>query len=99
MPERVALDDMTVAMAASHELFSVDESADAAEVEAVMRERKVRRVPVIDRQGFPLGVVTLADLLREATRDPPYGVGVRDVVAVLSAIGEPMRPRAHESIG
>ncbi len=96
--ERVPLSELRVAAAASHELFAVAESADASEIEAVMRDRKVRRVPVIDRQGFPVGVVSLADLVREASQDV-HAVGARGILSTLAAIGEPYERRAHESVG
>lgn len=53
-------------------------SPDATEDDAlrVMRERAVRRIPVVD-QGRPVGILSLGDLARE--RDP------RSVLADISA--------------
>jgi CBS domain-containing protein len=46
------------------ELVTVGEASDVYETAELMRDRGVRRVPVVDDQGGLLGIVTLDDLLR-----------------------------------
>jgi len=46
------------------ELVTVGEGNDVYETAELMRDRGVRRVPVVDDQGGLLGIVTLDDLLK-----------------------------------
>jgi CBS domain-containing protein len=46
------------------ELVTVGEGNDVYETAELMRDRGVRRTPVVDDQGGLLGIVTLDDLLR-----------------------------------
>lgn len=39
-----------------------------AHAEQVMSDRQIHRVPVIDQQGAPIGVLSVSDLAREAAR-------------------------------
>jgi len=39
------------------------------EAERIMREARIRRLPVVDEQGGLIGMITLADLAREAARE------------------------------
>lgn len=68
------------------ELMSTDVScctptSNAEEVERIMAERQVRRVPVIDEGGCCIGVVAQADLARAASD--------RDVGRTVEKISEP----------
>ena len=40
-----------------------------ADVEVQLRQSKLRRLPVIDHDGALTGIITLADLAREAARE------------------------------
>jgi CBS domain-containing protein len=40
-----------------------------ARAEAIMREARIRRLPVVDESGRLLGVLSLADIAHEATRE------------------------------
>jgi CBS domain-containing protein len=46
------------------ELVTVGEANDVYETAELMRDRGVRRTPVVDDQGGLVGIVTLDDLLR-----------------------------------
>jgi CBS domain-containing protein len=48
----------------SRSVQSVHPDTDLKEVEAIMRDRKVRRVPVVDEQMRLKGFIALADLAR-----------------------------------
>jgi CBS-domain-containing membrane protein len=63
-------------------------------VEALMRDNHVRRVPIIDREARPIGVVALDDLARLADRAKRSGVD-RELVETLAAIARP-RPGLSE---
>jgi CBS domain-containing protein len=65
---------------------------DAIEmVEAVMRENQIRRVPVVDTDGRPIGLIAMNDLARLASRAKKSGVD-REVVRTLAAV---CQPRGH----
>ncbi|MGZ9038754.1 MAG: CBS domain-containing protein [Burkholderiales bacterium] len=54
---------LTVGDVVSTELFSVRESDSVSEVLRLMRERGVRRVPVLTRSGALAGLLTIDDIL------------------------------------
>lgn len=65
--------------------------SDIRDVEQIMAERQVRRVPVLDDQDRCVGMIAQADLARE-TR----AVGNREVGRVVESISEPTDgPRAE----
>ncbi len=68
--------------------------SDLEEVERIMAERQVRRVPVIDGQGCCVGMIAQADLARSrATSD-------RDVGRVVEQVSEPTGgARAEAQVG
>ncbi|MER6677203.1 CBS domain-containing protein [Streptomyces sp. NPDC000983] len=63
----------TVVDACSDEMITVSPGDDLDRAVAVMREHAVRRVPVVDRQQHPVGLVSLGDLAIE--RDPGSALG------------------------
>lgn len=66
-------DRTTVAQACSEDLVTVGPDDDLILAVQVMREHSVRRVPVVDRESHPVGIVALADLAME--RDPGSALG------------------------
>jgi CBS domain-containing protein len=63
-----------------------------AHAETIMAEGRVRRLPVVDDSGQVVGLVSLADLAREAARqhaseDP--AITQAEIGAVLAIISEP----------
>jgi CBS domain-containing protein len=65
-----------------------DQSVEAAEV--TMRAHQVRRVPVVDAEGRPVGVLSLNDLARHAGHHRG-DVDVDDFVSTFAAICEPAK--------
>jgi CBS domain-containing protein len=62
--------------------------------EKIMRASHVRRLPVVDEGHALLGMVSLADLAREAAREresPRQGITENEVCGTLAAICEPAR--------
>ena len=66
------------------------------DVERLMSERQLRRVPVVDDAGRCLGVIAQADLARVA--EQKGGVSDREVARVVERISEPM-PRSGRMTG
>ena len=65
---------------------------DVKTAERLMRDNQVRRVPVIDRDGHLLGLMTVNDLARKAASDRHLSspqVGEAGVVTTLAAIATP----------
>jgi CBS domain-containing protein len=71
-------------MTASPVCCSVD--ADVREVEKLMSDRQVRRVPVVDADNRVVGIISQADLARAAFR---ARVSDQEVAIVVEAISEP----------
>lgn len=57
---------------------------DLDRVEELMAREQIRRVPVVDSQGRPVGVIAQADLARAL-----HAVGRKDFGKVLERISEP----------
>jgi CBS-domain-containing membrane protein len=63
-----------------------------AEAERVMREARIRRLPVVDEQGALIGMISLADLAREAAHEQKQvgqEITETEVGDTLAAICEP----------
>jgi CBS domain-containing protein len=89
------LGDLVVQEAASTDVTTVQEDDDIDAVHKAMRERRVRRVPVIDGDQGLVGMVSINDLSRAAADDDEESVKLRQVATTLAKISEPTpRPRA-----
>lgn len=83
------LHELRVSDAMSRQLESCRPGDPIADAEKVMRQARIRRLPVVDEQGSLLGIITLADLAREAAR-----AGMeKEVGDTLAAICEPLVQR------
>lgn len=79
------------------EVMSADPSCcrpedDVAEVERIMAERQVRRVPVVDRRACCVGMVAQADLARQ-----DRAVSDREVGRVVERVSEPTKSARREA--
>jgi CBS-domain-containing membrane protein len=84
-----ALQDLRVSEAMSKALRTCRPSDSLAQAERIMREARVRRLPVVNGDGALLGMVCLADLAREAVREhalPRKEVTETDIGNTLAAI-------------
>jgi CBS domain-containing protein len=84
---------LNVATAMSRSLHSCfpDDSLEAAE--QLMRKNQIRRLPVVDRGGKLVGILSLADIVREAQRERARGqqeVAPNEVTHTLANICEPV---------
>lgn len=80
------------------EVMSADPSCcaltdDVEDVERVMTERQVRRVPVIDAEGRCVGIVAQADLARRVGAQ----LGMREVARVIERVSEPSANARREA--
>jgi CBS domain-containing protein len=82
---------VTTAMA--RQVVAVHGQDAIASAEALMREHQVRRLPVLDAEQRPIGLLSLNDLTRAAARSHRSGAE-HDVVSTLSAICQPRRGSA-----
>jgi len=82
------LHDIAVASAMSTTLVTCGPGDSIEGVESVMRESRVRRVPVVDADGYLVGVVSLNDLARLVGRAHKSPLD-RTLVQTLAAVGEP----------
>jgi CBS-domain-containing membrane protein len=92
------LRELKIADAMSHDIRVCQIDDRPEDVELLMREQRIRRVPVIDSNGALIGIVSLADLAR-AAHDRAAFAGIDDAVSeaavahTLAAICEPGSPR------
>ena len=63
------LGEMQVSSAMSRQLFSCRPEDSLAKAEEIMRTNRIRRLPVIDADRHLVGILSLDDIAREATRE------------------------------
>jgi CBS domain-containing protein len=85
------LHDIPVETAMARQVIAVHANDAVEQVETLMQQHQIRRVPVLDDEGRPAGVVSMNDLARLAARQPNSSAN-RSLVKTLAAICEP-RPR------
>lgn len=76
-------------MTASPKCCSADD--DLRDVEQVMVDHQVRRVPIVDANGLCVGIVSQADIARGT--QGRNQISEREVAVVVERISEPKRPR------
>ncbi len=86
------LRDLKIADAMSREIRVAKADDRPEDLELLMREQQIRRVPVTDSSGALVGIVSLADLALAARE--PGDVAEDDVAHTLAAICQPGAPRA-----
>ena len=83
------------AIADQHQVYVCQPDDSLAEAEELMRRARVRRLPVINSDGSLAGVISLADLAREAARQqelPDKQISCSEVHATLADICAPAVP-------
>lgn len=88
------LHELCVADTMTKQVKSCRARDSVAEAEKIMSEARIRRLPVVSDEGALLGVITLADLAREATRElksAKQDVTETEVRDTLAAICRPTR--------
>ncbi len=69
MAENVSLDDVTVRDTMSDQLITADEDDDLLSTLMKMREKGVRRLPVVDAKGALVGILTADDVIGLVARE------------------------------
>jgi len=94
-----------VSEAMSRDLRACDADDDVSDAEGMMRAYQVRRIPVVDREQRPIGMLSLADIVRATDRTrgrAPAEVAPSEVAGTLADIcaaapreAKRPAPRAH----
>jgi len=90
-----ALRDLSVGDAMAKEVRVCHSNDTLAVAERTMRDAQIRRLPVVDDTGALLGMISLADLAREAARERSSHhrkVTETEIGDTLAAICESSRP-------
>jgi CBS domain-containing protein len=94
------LDEILVNTAMANHVISAhpDESLD--EIEDQMAAHQVRRLPVVDGDGKPIGILSINDLAIESSQpDTRMMNGPSKVVRTLAAIGRSRAPKRRQRNG
>jgi CBS domain-containing protein len=83
-----ALNAIPIGSAMAKNAVAIHAGDSIEQAEELMRESQVRRLPVLDEDGRPAGLVSLNDLARLAARAKKSGVD-RELVATLAAVCQP----------
>jgi CBS domain-containing protein len=81
-----------VATAMSKEVHACREQDTLVAAERIMRERRIRRLPVVATDGRLVGILSLNDIAREAAREhvpPTREASAEGLTQTLAAICEP----------
>lgn len=86
-----------VGTAMAHEVIACHANDGVSQAEALMRDNRVRRLPVIDRNERLVGILSLNDIALEAQREAATGkraeVTGEAVSETLASICQPRSPR------
>lgn len=92
--------DISVRSAMSKSLYACGPEDPLTQAEQIMQKRQVHRIPVLDVAGRPVGIVSLNDLARVATKQHQAahgrldGISAGSMAQTLAAI---CSPRTHEA--
>ena len=78
---------ISVGSTMSADPFTCSPDDELADVEEQMRHRQIRRVPVVDEKGRPVGILSIDDLARASQRRTE--VSSTEVAATLAAVCAP----------
>lgn len=84
--------EIPVSIAMAHSVLSCKPTDDLALAEAMMREARIHRIPVVDDNGAVIGLISLSDIARNALNlgEGKVAVGTQaEVTRTLAAITEP----------
>lgn len=79
-------------------VFMVRPNTPIAEAEQLMREQKIRRLPVVDEDSRVVGLLSLDDIVRAGATHgwkSEDGLGARQIVSTLAGICESSTSESH----
>jgi len=85
-----SLDAILVNSAMATHVISAHPDQGIAEIEQLMARYQIRRIPVVDDNGKPVGVISLNDLALECARSDTR---MEQVATTLAAICQPRTPK------
>jgi CBS-domain-containing membrane protein len=81
------LEDLLVNVAMASHVFAAMPEQTLADVEQLMANHQVRRIPIVDGEGRPIGIVTMNDLAIESVQpDTPMKHAPSKLAHTLAAI-------------
>lgn len=89
-----ALSDIRLADIMTAQPATCTDDIDLAAAERLMRERQIRRLPIVDRRGALVGMLSLADVVRSAKTNGSHVTRpgeISDLVQTVTAVSEPRR--------
>ena len=85
------LNDLLVNTAMSAHAVTATPDASAEDLERMMAQHQVRRIPIVDDAGAPIGIVSMADIAIAAAQ-PGSHLREGRLVATLASIERPRNP-------
>lgn len=92
-----ALASIPVSSAMARQVFSCRPEDAVEAAERLMSEKQVRRVPVVDSEHRPIGMLSLNDVAREAATSTKKNGSDREIVQALASICRPRAKRAESA--
>jgi CBS-domain-containing membrane protein len=87
------LTSIGVARVMAAHVVSCRREEPVAEAQRRMVEHKIRRLPVVDDEGHPIGILTLSDVAQAAAKDANGSSAARRLLEAFAAVSTP-RDRA-----
>jgi predicted transcriptional regulator len=88
------LDAIRIEDAMAKQVFSVKPDQDVGTAETLMAQKQVRRLPVVDANDKPIGILSMNDLAREAAK---HGSKLRDGLSrAIRTFASICQPRKRE---
>ncbi len=83
------LSEIPATFAAARDVVTVQPNDTIERAEALMREHEVRRLPVVDAERRPVGILSVDDLVRSVhVRHRSDGLTADNVLLTLASLGE-----------
>jgi CBS domain-containing protein len=84
----LALHQISVWSGCAHEVVAVVESDTIQTAEDLMRRHRVRRLPVVDDQRRPIGILSMNDLVRHLKARGNSGLSPESIARTLASVSE-----------
>lgn len=92
---KTTLGEIPVSMAMAAEVFSCTEGDSIERLQTVMRTGRIRRVPVVDEDDIPVGIVSINDLIRHVASSSERAAS-QEFLDTLAVAGEPARSHVKD---